>query len=287
MSAAPVSIGLAWRLVRDRFREAGLASPELDARLLAQHAFGLDAMALVRREREALPEGWGEALEAMALRRLAGEPVSRILGEREFWGLRFALNPATLDPRPETELLVAAAIEHLQALEAPHFLDLGTGSGAIAVAILDGVRRARGTATDIAEAALRAARANAERHGVAGRVAFLQGAWWQAVPHVQQFDLIVSNPPYIASAAVAGLQPEVRLFDPPAALDGGWDGLDAYRAIASQAARRLVPGGALLLEIGATQGAAVAHILERAGFARIEIQKDLAGLDRMVLAHHS
>lgn len=282
-----MSIGVAWRQIRDRFRQAGIDTPELDARLIAQHIFGLDAMALVRREREAIPDEWAAELERAALRRLAGEPVSRIVGEREFWGLRFALNAATLDPRPETELLVGEAIAFAEHKRSPRFVDLGTGSGAIAVAIASAIPKARGFATDISEEALAAARANAERHGVAARIDFRQGIWWQAVPHTELFDLIVSNPPYIAREEIATLQPEVRLFDPKLALDGGWDGLEAYRAIASQAARRLNPGGLVLLEIGANQGETVTRIFSRAGFGRVEVQKDLAGLDRLVIASHS
>jgi release factor glutamine methyltransferase len=273
--------------VRDRFREAGLATPELDARLLAQTAFGLEPMALVRREREPIPEQWAIDLERFALRRLSGEPVSRIIGEREFWGHRFSLNAATLDPRPETEMLVAEAVAFIEHRRSPRVLDLGTGSGAIVISILDAVPKATAIATDLAEEALAMARQNATRHGVADRIAFRQGAWWQAVPHTELFDVIVSNPPYIPSEVIPTLQPEVQLFDPRLALDGGWDGLEAYRAIAAQAARRLVPGGLLVLEIGQGQGATVGRILDRAGFGRVEVQKDLAGLDRVVLASHS
>jgi release factor glutamine methyltransferase len=273
--------------VRDRFREAGLDTPELDARLIAQLTFGLDAMALVRREREEIPGDWAAALESAAQRRLAGEPVSRIIGEREFWGLKFALNEATLDPRPETELLVGEAIAFAEHIRSPKIVDLGTGTGAIAIAMLSVLPKAKAIATDISEDALAAARKNAERHGIASRIEFRQGAWWAAVPHTELFDVIVSNPPYIASGQIETLQPEVRLFDPKAALDGGWDGLECYRAIASQAARRLNPGGRLLLEIGANQGQTDSRIFSRAGFGRVEVQKDLAGLDRLVLCSHS
>jgi release factor glutamine methyltransferase len=244
-------------------------------------------MALVRREREPIPDEWARELERAALRRLAGEPVSRIIGEREFWGLPFGLNAATLDPRPETELLVGEAIAFAEHRRSPRIADLGTGSGVIAVAVAHSIPKARVIATDISNEALVAARTNAERHGVADRIQFLAGPWWQAVPHTELFDLIVSNPPYIAREEIASLQPEVRLFDPKAALDGGWDGLEAYRGIASQAARRLNPGGLVLLEIGASQGETVTRILSRAGFGRVEVQKDLAGLDRLVLASHS
>jgi release factor glutamine methyltransferase len=282
-----VAIGVAWRQVRDRFRASGIDTPELDARLLAQKAFGLDAMALVRREREIVPDDQLKALDQFAQRRLVGEPVSRIAGEKEFWGLSFALNDATLVPRPETEQLVEEAIAFLETRRSATVLDLGTGSGAIIVSILDAVPKAKGFATDIAEDALAAAKQNAERHGVAGRLQLRQGAWWQAVPHTELFDLIVSNPPYIATPAISELPAEVRVFDPKAALDGGWDGLEAYRAIAAQAARRLNPGGLVLLEIGYNQGETVSRMFSRAGFGRVEVQKDLGGLDRVVLCSHS
>lgn len=244
-------------------------------------------MALVRRERELVPPDWAAGLEQAALRRLAGEPVSRIIGEREFWGLSFMLNEATLDPRSETEQLVAEAIAFAEHKRSPYILDLGTGSGAIAIAILSALPKAKAMATDLSEQALAAARQNAERHGVASRIEFKLGPWWQAVPHTEMFDLIVSNPPYITSDQIGTLQREVRLFDPRLALDGGWDGLEAYRAMAVQAARRLNPGGLVLVEIGANQGETAARIFARAGFGRVEVQKDLAGLDRVVLASHS
>lgn len=273
--------------MRDRFRAAGLDNAELDARILAQRIFHLDAMTLVRREREPISPEWAAELDTAADRRLAGEPVSRILGEREFWGLTFTLNEATLDPRPETELLVGEAIAFLGKKKSPRLVDLGTGSGIIAISVLSAVPQARASASDISEKALEGAKANAARNGVTDRVTFYHGSWWQAVPHTELFDVIASNPPYIQSDEVPELQREVRLFDPKPALDGGWDGLEAYRAIAAGASRRLAPGGRILLEIGATQGESVSRILARAGFGFIEVQKDLAGLDRLVLASHS
>jgi release factor glutamine methyltransferase len=244
-------------------------------------------MALVRREREPISVDAAKRLEAFAQRRLIGEPVSRIVGEKEFWSLRFAINEATLVPRPDTETLVGEAISFLETRKSQRFLDLGTGSGAIAVSIAVGLSRATGIATDISTASIEAARINAERHGVAGRLEFRQGSWWQAVPHTELFDLIVSNPPYIATGKIDELAPEVRIYDPKAALDGGWDGVEAYRAIAAQAARRLYRGGAIMLEIGFNQADVVQKMFLRAGFGAAEIIKDLGGLDRVVLASHS
>ncbi len=280
-------IGLAWRLVRDRFRAASLETPDLDARLLAQAALGLDAMALVRRERDPVSEPGATDLERFALRRLAGEPVSRIVGGKEFWGLSFGLNAATLVPRPETEMLVAESLHALDGKRSPRVLDLGTGSGAIAISIVSSLPKGKAIATDISDEALAMARQNAERHGVAARIEFKKGAWWQAVPHTELFDVIVSNPPYIATEVIDTLMPEVKMFDPKLALDGGWDGLEAYRAIASQAVRRLNPGGVALLEIGSNQGETVSRMFGRAGFGRVEVLKDLQGLDRVVVASHS
>lgn len=282
-----MTIGAAWREVRDRFRKAGIDTPELDARLLAQKVFAVDAMGLVRREREAVPDDKLKELDQFAQRRLVGEPISRIAAEKEFWSLKFGLNDATLVPRPETEQLVEEGLALLAGKKGARILDLGTGSGAIIVAIVEALAKSKGFATDISEDALSAARQNAQRHGVAERIEFRLGAWWQAVPHTELFDLIVSNPPYIATDAIAELSPEVRVFDPKAALDGGFDGLDAYRAIAAQAARRLNPGGKMLLEIGFNQGEAVSRMFLRAGFGRVEVLKDLGGLDRVVLCSHS
>jgi len=273
--------------VRDRFRRAGLDTPELDARLLAQKVFAVDAMGLVRREREAVPADKLKELDQFAQRRLVGEPISRIAAEKEFWSLKFGLNDATLVPRPETEQLVEEGLALLAGKKGARILDLGTGSGAIIVSIVEALPKSKGFATDISEEALAAARQNAQRHGVAERIEFRHGAWWQAVPHTELFDLIVSNPPYIATDAIAELSPDVRVFDPKSALDGGFDGLDAYRAIAAQGARRLNPGGKMLLEIGFNQGEAVSRMFLRAGFGRVEVLKDLAGLDRVVLCSHS
>jgi release factor glutamine methyltransferase len=273
--------------VRDRFREAGIDTADLDARLLAQRAFGLEPIKLMSREREpAPPQGFAQLL-ALADKRLAGWPVARLLGEKEFWGFPMTLSQATLVPRPETEMLVAQGLILMQGREGQRILDLGTGSGAIAIALLNELPKAAAMATDVSPKALEIARENANRHGVANRMTFRQGDWWEAVPDNETFDLIVSNPPYIATAAIEALAPEVKAHDPIAALDGGMDGLEAYRRILGTARRRLRPGGAIAVEIGSTQGTLVHRMMGVAGFSRVELLQDLQGLDRVVVATHS
>ncbi|WP_280176987.1 peptide chain release factor N(5)-glutamine methyltransferase [Youhaiella tibetensis] len=278
-------MGAAWRAVRDRFRAANLDTPELDARLLALEAFGLDSLALLGAEQQPAPPAALERLESLALRRLTGEPVARILGEKEFYGLPFRLNAATLVPRPDTELLVDLALQWLAGHPSARLLDLGTGSGAIPVAILANNPTVLAVATDLAPLALEAAAANARDNSVSGRLELRQGSWFDPIGPDERFDLIVSNPPYIESATIAGLAPDVRDFDPLLALDGGPDGLGPYRVIAESAGRHLRAPGALMVEIGSGQGQAVVELFEAKGFSKVRIEKDLAGLDRVVIAH--
>jgi len=280
-----VQIGAAWRAVRDKFRTADIDTPELDARLLAEQAFGLDAMALLNREKDDAPADAVEALKTLAERRLKGEPVARILGHKEFYGLDFELNDATLVPRPETEMLVDLALEALKPLSDPVVLDLGTGCGCVAIAILVNAPHARAVATDLSEAAIAAARLNATRLGVLDRISFRAGSWCVPLLAAEAFDVVVSNPPYVESDIVEQLQPEVSDHDPRLALDGGEDGLSAYRAIAAGIPGRLEPGGELIVEVGSEQGFEVGAILSNAGFTGIDIRKDLAGLDRVVIGH--
>ena len=280
-----LQIGTAWRAVRDRFRAADIDTPELDARLLAEQAFGIDAMGLLNREKDAATPDSVEALDELAERRLAGEPVARILGHKEFYGLDFELNDATLVPRPETEMLVDLALEAVKPLPAPTVLDLGTGCGCVAIAILVNAPHAHAVATDLSEAAIAAARINATRHGVLDRISFRAGSWCAPLLPGETFDVVVSNPPYVESDIVEQLQPEVSDHDPRLALDGGEDGLAAYRAIADGVPKRLKPKGQLIVEVGSEQGFEVGAILSSAGFTGIDIRKDLAGLDRVVLGH--
>lgn len=256
--------------------------------MLAEAAFDLNRLELVTREREI---AWGAGLtkmRTMAERRLRGEPVVRILGEKEFFGLRFSLNDATLVPRPETELLVVKLLALLQGGRAPRrLLDLGTGTGCIAISVLSELPGVQSVATDIAGEALAAARANAVAHGVEARLDLREGAWFAPLEEGERFDVIVSNPPYIESAVIDTLQIEVREHDPRIALDGGRDGLDAYRILAEEAPAWLKRGGTLAVEIGKDQGLAVKSLFTRAGFVDVVSEKDLAGLDRIVVGTHS
>lgn len=277
-------MGAAWRGVRDLFRRAGIDTAELDARIFAEIAFGMDRLTLVNRERDAAAQSQLKTLEKLAQRRLKGEPVSRIIGEKEFWGLAFKLNDATLVPRPETEMLVQRGLEIIGPLEHPKILDLGTGTGCIPIALLTEISDLTAIAVDLSREALDMARFNARRHEVIDRFETRQGSWFDPIEVGERFDLIVSNPPYIESAAIETLMVEVRDHDPRLALDGGPDGLRPYRAIARDAASHLTPEGVVLLEIGTGQGSDVTDIFAEAGFNRVDVEYDLNEHERMVVA---
>lgn len=274
------TLGTLYRELRDRFRKAGLASPELDARLLVAAAAGLSPGDVVLRTDDPVSLAVAALARRHAQRREAREPVGRILGERQFFGLDLALSPDTLEPRPDTEILVEAMLARAADLTCPLIADIGTGTGAIILALLNELPQARGLAIDLSPGALETARANAQRHGLDDRLAFVQASYAASLAPV--FDWIVSNPPYIASSVIAGLDEDVRAHDPVLALDGGPDGLDAYRAIVPQAFAALRPGGRLGLETGFDQAAAVQGLMQEAGFQDLEIIRDLGGNDRVV-----
>lgn len=269
------------RVLAEQFRAAGLDTPELDARLLVGHALGLDHSALAAGADRALDQRHADAVAALAARRIGREPVARILGVKEFWGLPLRLGAATLVPRPETETVVEAALAALDTggprTRALRIADLGTGSGALLLALLSELPDARGVGTDLSTAALAVARDNAGRTGLAARAYFVAGDF--GAPLKGGFDLVVVNPPYIASAEIAALSPEVR-HDPLLALDGGRDGLDCYRAIASDTRRLLKPTGHLVLELGIGQGAAVKAMMDAEGLVAGTARHDLAGIPR-------
>jgi release factor glutamine methyltransferase len=267
------------------FRQQQLDNPNLDARVLIGHALGLDHSALIAAADRALnPEEAGR-IAAAASRRLAHEPVARIIGEKEFWGLSLKLNDATLVPRPETETVVEAALAGFADGDKNRDLviaDLGTGSGALLVALLTELPQARGIGTDISVSALKLARENAARHRVADRTWFVACDFGTAFSG--GFDLLVSNPPYIRSGDIAGLAPEVRRYEPRIALDGGEGGIAGYRAILGDAARLLKPGGCLVVEIGAGQADTVMPLFEAAGLVCGPSHPDLSGITRALTA---
>jgi release factor glutamine methyltransferase len=278
-------IAQARRVLADAFRRADIDAPDLDARLLVGHALGLDHTALAAAADRALDPKEAHVLAAFARRRLACEPVARIIGSKEFWGLSLKITPATLVPRPETETVVEAALAALDdsgARSRPlRIADLGTGSGAILLALLTELPNAHGIGTDISLPALATARENAARLGVSARTAFVACDFGSAL--AGNFDLVVANPPYIATGELAGLMPEVR-YDPPRALDGGTDALTAYRAIAAQAPRLIVSNGHLVLELGLGQAESVAKLLHLAGLAPASPRIDLSAIPRALTA---
>jgi release factor glutamine methyltransferase len=279
------TVEAARRKLAERFRNNTIDSAELDARLLSGDVLGLDLTGLITAANRVLTAGESVRLESFAKRRLAGEPVARILGHKEFWGLQLKLSPATLVPRPDTETLVELALEILRDNGVPNrplrIADLGTGSGAILLALLSELPRAHGVGTDISADALQTAETNAARAGFADRTSFIECDYASGLTGA--FDLIVSNPPYIRSSDIASLAAEVRDHDPKAALDGGADGLDAYRVLIPQAACLLAPGAALVVEAGQGQSGDIEALMTAAGLTCGRPPKaDLGGIRRAV-----
>jgi release factor glutamine methyltransferase len=285
VSLAGQTVESARRIITARFKSAHVDSAELDARILVGAALGLDLTGLIASgDRHVAPDE-ASRLEDFARRRAGGEPVARILGNKEFWGLPFQLSAATLVPRPDTETVVELALESLRG--APEcssrlrLADIGTGSGAILLALLSELPDAFGVGTDISVPALQTARANAIQLKLDARAGFVACDYAAALRG--PLDLIISNPPYIRSAEIACLAAEVRDHDPMAALNGGADGLDAYRALIPQAARLLAPRGLLVVESGLGQSAPIQELMAKAGLTPERIPKrDLAGIYRAV-----
>ena len=279
------TVETARRSLTARFKSGQIDSAELDARILLGAALGLDLTGVIAAGSRLLTSDESIRLEAFAHRRLAGEPVARLLGFKEFWGLPLQLSAETLVPRPDTETVVELALKMLRAGPDPsrrlRIADIGTGSGAILLALLSELPDAYGLGTDISVAALRTASGNAARLGFAPRAAFVACDYAAALSG--PFDLILSNPPYIRSAEIAGLAKEVRDNDPHRALDGGADGLDAYRALIPQAARLLAHRGALVVEAGRGQSGEIEGLMTAVGLTPERPPKaDLAGIPRAV-----
>lgn len=282
MTGAAATLGTLRRAAARRLAEAGIDTPALDARILVATAVGLAPNALPLAEDRAVTDEEAAAIEAMLARRAAGEPVARIVGSREFWGLPFALTADTLVPRPDSETVIEAALAFVDeggSRSRPlRLVDIGTGSGALLVALASELPAATGLGIDLSPGAATAARDNAARLGVGDRLLFVIGSYADCVGPA---DVVVTNPPYIESDVIAGLASEVRDHDPRLALDGGADGLDAYRAIIPQLQRVMAVDGRAFLEIGSAQAEAVTALAERQGFTA-RIHRDLAGHDRVV-----
>lgn len=283
----PPSIDNARRALAARLSSAGIEEAGLDARLLVGAALDLDLTGMAAQAARLLTAQETLQLEQFAQRRIAGEPVARILGTKEFWGLPFRLAAATLVPRPDTETVVEQALEIFRELPIsgckPRIADIGTGTGAILLALLHEIPDAYGVGTDISLEALQTAKGNASALGLADRSAFVACDFAGALSG--PFELIVSNPPYIRSADIAGLSREVRDFDPRLALDGGCDGFDAYRKLIPQAAKLLAPGGGLIVEAGQCQAHEIETIMAAAALTVDRPPKtDLAGILRAVAA---
>ena len=289
-SGGTQTVRAAFNRLGRRFTAAGLENAALDARLLVCHAAGLSHEQFIAGPDRELAHENLRCLEDLAERRLAGRPLARLIGHREFWGRDFALCDDALVPRPDSELLVEQGLALLTGgvgAGAGRIADLGTGSGCLLVSLLADFAPGLGVGFDLSQDALATDRANARVHGVGGRALFARADWLAAAG---LFDLIVANPPYIASDEIAGLAREVADHDPRLALDGGDDGLEAFRRIAAQARNHLVPGGALLAEVGSGQAAAVAALLAAQGLSADpaeDIFRDLAGVERVVRARKS
>jgi release factor glutamine methyltransferase len=283
---AGLTVEAARRALAAEFKASNIDSPELDARLLIGAALALDHTGLAVQAARKITDDEANIIASFAQRRIAHAPVARILGHKEFWGLDLRLSGATLVPRPDTETIVAAALEIIgndsTKDKALRIADIGTGSGAILLALLSELPAATGIGTDISEAALETARLNARQLGLAGRASFVQCDYASALSG--PFDLIVSNPPYIRSADIAALDRDVRDYDPRLALDGGTDGLDAYRAIAPQVAALLAPNGVLVFEVGHDQSDDVSALMRQAGLTLSHPPKtDLGVIHRAVM----
>jgi release factor glutamine methyltransferase len=261
-------------------KEAGIDNPSLDARLLIGHILGLDRAQLVIEAQRVLNNDEKIRIDGLLVRRLRHESVARIIGFREFWGLPFGLNEATLEPRSDSEILVEAVLKLRK--ESSRILDLGTGTGCLLLALLHEIPRATGIGIDINPRAIEQATKNAAVLGLNTRALFQQGDWLQGLN--EKFDIIVSNPPYIPVSDIPGLMADVRDYDPMLALDGGDDGLVTYRLLIPQLARFLAPNGLITLEVGQGQAGQVQDLLQRFGFTDIATHKDLGGIERCVTA---
>ncbi len=276
MSGA-VSIAVCLEAGARRLADAGIPDARREARLILAHALGVEPVTILGYPEQPVEDAG--RFDGLIARRAAREPLSHLTGRREFWSLEFEVTPAVLDPRADSETLVEAALEAIPDRQAPlSIVDFGTGTGCLLLALLSELHNAKGLGIDIAEDTLAVARRNTARLGLGGRALFAIGDWGAAL--AGPFDLIVGNPPYIPAGEIAGLQAEVAGFEPHRALDGGADGLDAYRRLGPDISRLLRPGGVAVLEFGLGQGAAVTHLMAAEGLTPQGFSRDIAGHDR-------
>ncbi|TIQ22760.1 MAG: peptide chain release factor N(5)-glutamine methyltransferase [Mesorhizobium sp.] len=279
------TLGLLLKAARARLAAAAVADPALDARLIVEHFSGTTRTQAIADPEYSVDADAIAAIDAALRRRIAGEPVHRIIGHREFYGLRLSLSPETLEPRPDTETLVEAVLPFVKTTAERQgecrILDLGTGTGAIALALLSAVPTAVATGVDISPGALATAMRNAGELGLAGRFQVLESDWFEKV--FGRYHVIAANPPYIASIDIENLQDEVRDFDPRQALDGGVDGLSPYRIIAAEAAGFLEAEGSIAVEIGHTQRKEVTGIFSSAGYMPAGVFRDFGGNERVLI----
>ena len=287
----PTPAGDAWTVKRildwtiPHLKSHGSESPRLDAEILLAHARGCPRIQLYTNYDQPLTDEQRGTMRDLVKRRAAAEPVAYLVGHREFFGLDFRVTKDVLVPRPDTETLIVEALEGLKPLAQPRVLDIGTGSGCIVITLAVRCPQAIVTAVDLSEPALTIARENAAKHNVANRIQFLCGDLFAPLTDAEPFDLIASNPPYIASAEVETLAPDVRLHEPRTALDGGPDGLDIIRRLIAEAPQHLLPQGKLLIEISGEQAEAVTQLLTANGsYDDISVLKDLAKQPRVVRA---
>ncbi len=282
MSGTATSRAAALGAATADLRAAGIDAPRRDARLLMQHALGLSPEALLAGDRLPLGEDETQRLTALVQRRAAREPIAYVTGGREFWSLAFAVDRSALVPRPESETLVEAVLAQAPRLPArPRLLDLGTGTGCLLVALLKELPGAGGLGIDISAAAVSLARANARRHGLGERASFAAADW--GAPLAARFDVVVSNPPYVAAPALASLAPEIARHEPQTALAGGTDGYECYRRLAPQITRLLAPRGLAAIELGAGMADKVESLFTAAGLVEIGRRSDLSGIERCAM----
>jgi len=277
-----MTLGELLKNTRGLFRKAGLPNADLDARVLIRESLVLSNEDFIVNEHEEINEGMHKRAQVFIQRRLLGEPVSKILGKREFWGLEFKVTADTLDPRPETELLVESVLQYARPDQIISILDLGTGTGCILISILHELPAAFGSAVDISPEALEIARHNASKHQVDDRIQFYEGSWFNPVPPKSLFDFIVTNPPYIPNPDIESLNSEVKNHDPILALRGGDDGLNAYRSILSKIKNHLKPDGKAFFEIGFGQAEDITRLVDDSNATLSRVIPDLAGIPRVV-----